>query len=344
MERKVQQGFGPMLKDYLDYYKINQTDFALKLGVSKKHLNEILNDKSYMSLELMIAISLITDIDVNLIFFCENSKKLDLYLHERFSSDKEIKEYLNSFYINDLYKNKWLLLKDKNSLLQNAYDLLQFLHIDSYDKVLPYINNKVLYKKRDDSNLIKTYLWIRRCENILEENMDIGEYNSSKLNELLDELKVMRIKTFNEEKLVKLFRKYGIYLVIEDTLSGTKTRGCSMVKKTNPCIFISKVFKEKSSFYFTLYHEIGHIKSDFNKLKNKIAIDDKENEDNQDKFALECMIKNVDFEQMKKLNKQELVDFCKEKNIPLSFYYSRLAYLGIITYSNKDYLNSKEKI
>ena len=42
--------------------------------------------------------------------------------------------------------------------------------------------------------------------------------------------------------------------------------------------------------------------------------------------------------------KEELVDFCKEKNIPLSFYYSRLAYLGIITYSNKDYLNSKEKI
>lgn len=344
MERKVQQGFGPMLKDYLDYYKINQTDFALKLGISKKHLNEILNDKSYISLELMIAISLITDIDVNLIFFCENSKKLDLYLHERFSSDKEIKEYLNSFYINDLYKNKWLLLKDKNSLLQNAYDLLQFLHIDSYDKVLPYINNKVLYKKRDDSNLIKTYLWIRRCENILEENMDICEYNSSKLNELLDELKVIRIKPFNEEELAKLFRKYGIYLVIEDTLSGTKTRGCSMVKKTNPCIFISKAFKEKSSFYFTLYHEIGHIKSDYNKLKNKIAIDDKENEDNQDKFALECMIKNVDFEQMKKLNKQELVDFCKEKNIPLSFYYSRLAYLGIITYSNKDYLNSKEKI
>ena len=94
MERKVQQGFGPMLKDYLDYYKINQTDFALRLGISKKHLNEILNDKSYISLELMIAISLITDIDVNLIFFCENSKKLDIYLHERFKDDKEIKKYL----------------------------------------------------------------------------------------------------------------------------------------------------------------------------------------------------------------------------------------------------------
>ena len=135
-----------MLKDYLDYYKINQTDFALRLGISKKHLNEILNDKSYISLELMIAISLITDIDVNLIFFCENSKKLDIYLHERFKDDKEIKKYLDSFYINDLYKNKWIVLRDKTSYLQNAYDLLQFLHVDSFDKVLPYINSKVLFK------------------------------------------------------------------------------------------------------------------------------------------------------------------------------------------------------
>ena len=47
----------------------------------------------------MIAISLITDIDVNLIFFCENSKKLDIYLHDRFKGDKEIKKYLDSFYI-----------------------------------------------------------------------------------------------------------------------------------------------------------------------------------------------------------------------------------------------------
>ena len=62
------QGFGSMLKDYLEYYKISQTDFAERLGISTKHMNEILNGKTNISEELMLGIILITDIDVNLIF------------------------------------------------------------------------------------------------------------------------------------------------------------------------------------------------------------------------------------------------------------------------------------
>ncbi len=67
-------GFGSMLKDYLDYYKISQTDFADRLGISQKHMNEIINGKTKISPELMILISLLTDIDVNLIFLVEQRK------------------------------------------------------------------------------------------------------------------------------------------------------------------------------------------------------------------------------------------------------------------------------
>ena len=35
--------FGQYLKDYLEYNKVSQTEFALRLGVTQKHINEILN-------------------------------------------------------------------------------------------------------------------------------------------------------------------------------------------------------------------------------------------------------------------------------------------------------------
>ena len=38
-------GFGPILKDYLDYHRISQSDFAKRLGITQKHMNEILNGK-----------------------------------------------------------------------------------------------------------------------------------------------------------------------------------------------------------------------------------------------------------------------------------------------------------
>ena len=68
-------GFGSMLRDYLEYYKISQTDFADRLGISQKHMNEIINGKTKISPELMILISLLTDIDVNLIFLSEQRKE-----------------------------------------------------------------------------------------------------------------------------------------------------------------------------------------------------------------------------------------------------------------------------
>ena len=93
-----------------------------------------------------------------------------------------------------------------------------------------------------------------------------------------------------------------------------------------------------------MYHELGHIKTDFNKLKNKIVVDDKENEDSQDKFALDCMILESDFQKMQTMSENEIVNFCSENYIPLTFYYTRLAFLGIISYKDKKYLNSREKI
>ena len=54
-------GFGSMLRDYLEFYKISQTEFAERLGVSTKHVNKIINDQADISIELMLAISLITD-------------------------------------------------------------------------------------------------------------------------------------------------------------------------------------------------------------------------------------------------------------------------------------------
>lgn len=337
------QGFGSMLKDYLEYYKISQTDFAERLGISTKHMNEILNGKTNISEELMLGISLITDIDVNLIFYVETKKRIYEYLNKKFNSEKEINKYLNTFCINEMAKKKWITLKDSSSYTQNAMDLLDYLGIASFDNVSNYLNHKILYKKKEDADINKIYLWIKRCDKKIEK-INIPEYSSSNLTLLLKELEIIRNKKFNEEELIRLFNKYGIYLVIEDTLNGTKIRGCTMVKNNNPSIYITRYFKEKASFYFTLYHEIGHIKSDYNKLKNKIMVNNEETSEKEiDNFALNQMIPDNIWNKVK-INTLEREKICKDNNIPLCFLYSRLAYEGIISYKSKEYNSHKEVI
>lgn len=335
-------GFGSMLKDYLEYYKISQTDFAMRLGITAKHMNEILNGNAHMSLELMHAVSLLTDIDVNLIFDVETKRKMQEYLEQHFKDEKEIKAFLDSYYLKDMNKRNWIKLKDEESFVQNSLDLLEFLNVRSFDRVGTYLNSRILYKKRDDADLRKVYLWIKHCDQLME-SQEVEEYQSENLVSLLSELIILRNQKFNEKKLIQLFNRYGIYLVIEDALPGTKIRGCMVVKNTNPAIYLTKYYKEKSSFYFALYHELGHVKSDYNKAKNKIIVDSNEHEDECDTYALNQMIPpKVWREILHDLGHKN--NICKKNNIPLCFLYSRLAYEKKISYNSEEYHKYREMI
>ena len=310
-------GFGSMLKEYLEFHKISQTDFASRLDISVKHMNEILNENTNISEELMLAISLITDIDVNFIFYVENKKRI--------------------------YNKGWITLKDSESFSQNAMDLLNYLNVANFDIFDNYVDNKVLYKKKNDADLKKVYLWIKRCDYLIS-NQNVAIYKSSNLKLLLEELEIERNKDFDISKLVSIFNKYGIYLVVCDALEGSKVRGCMLVKDNNPAIYMTRYLKEKSSFYFALYHEIGHIKSDYNVLKNKIIVDDGDSKEQKaDLFAINQMIKPSVWDLIIN-NYSEKEKICNINNIPLCFLYSRLAKEGYISYSSDEYQSHRVKI
>ena len=333
-------GFGSMLRDYLEYNKISQTDFADRLGISQKHMNEIINDKTSISLELMMAISLLTDIDVNLIYYVENKKNVYNKLINKYKTDKEINKLLNSYYINEMEKRGWIKLKDRSSLVQKYLDLVDFLKVKDLDTFNSYVNKRYLFKKKDDSNDIKISLWINHCDNMINKE-DINTYDSNKFDLILTELRNERIKKYNEKKIIEILRKYGIILYIEDALKGSKIRGCCKVMVDTPVIYLTRYYKEKSSFYFTLYHELMHIKKEFNMLKNKIYIT--EDESKIDELALDEMIPKMIYKKILEdySNKDKIA---KENKIPLCFLYTRLAKDGIIKYNSKEYLNNIEKI
>ena len=333
-------GFGSMLRDYLEYNKISQTDFADRLGISQKHMNEIINDKTSISLELMMAISLLTDIDVNLIYYVENKKNVYNKLINKYKTDKEINKLLNSYYINEMEKRGWIKLKDKSSLVQKYLDLVDFLKVKDLDTFNSYVNKRYLFKKNDDSNDIKISLWINHCDNMINKE-DINTYDSNKFDLILTELRNERIKKYNEKKIIEILRKYGIILYIEDALKGSKIRGCCKVMVDTPVIYLTRYYKEKSSFYFTLYHELMHIKKDFNMLKNKIYIT--EDEESIDKLALEEMLPGSVYKSILD-NYSNRDKIAKDNKIPLCFLDTRLAKDGIIKYNSKEYLNNIERI
>ena len=336
-------GFGSMLRDYLEYYKMSQSEFADRLGITQKHMNEIINGKTKISPELMVLISLLTDIDVNLIMYTEKKKETYEMLMDKYKTEKEINKMLNSYYIKEMSKRKWITLKYQESFVQNYLDLTEYLGVKDINSINNYLNKRFLFKKAsNDTNNLKIYLWIRHCDKETK-GIEIGKYDSSELSDLLRELKEERIKEFNKESLIKLFHKYGIILYIDDALPGTKVRGCIKVAIDTPVIYMTTYLKEKSSFYYTLYHELMHLKSDYNKLKSKTIVDEDDLEDNTNKKALNEMIDEKTYNYILE-HYYAREEIAKENKIPLSFLYSRLAMEGKIKYNSKEYLKNKEII
>lgn len=338
----MSSGFGKHLKEYLEFYNISQSEFATRLNITQKHMNEILNGKTDISLDIALAIQNLTDIPVEFIIKSEYKKKIENYLYLKYS-EEELKNMLKKrFLIKELEERQWIKFNNITNIVQNYIDIFEYLKVRDFE-ALDKINEKTLFKKTGD-DINKLSLWIARCDNLSKEQK-VEPYIKENFNFLIEDLKKLAYEeSINIEKIQKLLNCYGIYFVIEKALSGSKVRGCFKVKMKNPAIYITKNYSGKDSFYYELFHELGHCKSDYNEAKSKVIVEgDEKKELRADNFAINTMInKDIWEEIVKNYNEENLKSISKKYKIPMSFIVGRLAKLNYIKYTDKLLLKYKD--
>ena len=331
----MSSGFGKHLKEYLEFYNISQSEFATRLNITQKHMNEILNGKTDISLDIALAIQNLTDIPVEFIIKSEYKKKIENYLYLKYS-EEELKNMLKKrFLIKELEEREWIKFNNITNIVQNYIDIFEYLKVRDFE-ALDKINEKTLFKKTGD-DINKLSLWIARCDNLSKEQ-NVETYIKENFNFLIDDLKKLAYEeSINIEKIQKLLNCYGIYFVVEKALSGSKVRGCFKVKMKNPAIYITKNYSGKDSFYYELFHELGHCKSDYNEAKSKVIVEgDEKKELRADNFSINTMISKDIWEEIVKDYSENNLKFISEKyKIPMSFIVGRLAKLDYIKYTDK---------
>lgn len=330
--------FGSYLKDYLENSNMSQTEFASRMNVTQKHMSEIINGKTNITLEMAANIERLTGISVKFIIGVENYRKMKEEFLNYFKTLDKLEKYLKEeYFLKELKKRNWINLKNETDQVQNAIDLLDYLKAKDFNAVYN-IENKVLFKK-SGTDLKKLSLWIAHCDEIVN-NQEVLEYKSSNFDILIEKLKELAYEnTFDKEKVQRLLNKYGIFFADEKALSGTKVRGCFKVRGKHPAIYITQNYAAKDSFYFELFHELGHCKSDYNEAQNKVIVDgDEIIEKRADEFALNTMISYKLWSEIKDIiDEDKLIKFSKINKIPMCFIVGRLAKIGKIKYKDKLY-------
>ena len=337
--------FGKYLKDYLEFNNISQSEFAMRMGITQKHMNEILNGKTNITLEMAGNIERLTGISSSFIINVENSRKIKEKILEEYGTSENVKKAITKeYYINELKKNNWIIFKDESNILQVCIDLLNFLKVKDF-KVIEKLEQQVLFKKTGN-DFKKLALWIAHCDEMVQKQK-VKEYNHYNLLFLISDLKDYAYqKEISLDEIRDILNSYGIFFVCEKAIKGTKVRGCFKVKGKHPAIYVTDNYAGKDSFFFELFHELGHCKSDYNDAQNKIIIDGNiEKEEKADKFALNAMIDDDIWKEIVKTDLKEstLKQFSEKYKIPMSFIVGRLAKVNKITYDSKIYQQNYKK-
>lgn len=337
--------FGDYLKDYLEARDISQSEFATRMGVTQKHMNEILNGKTGITIEMAGNIERLTGISSSFIVAIENRKKIEENLLQKYGSKEELSKKIKEEYcVNELKKKKWLKFKDETNIIQTCIDLLDFMRIKDFN-VIPELENKTLFKKTGE-DFAKLTLWIAHCDRITE-NQEVNEYTSSNFNKLVEEIKeyAYMADNYDPAEIQKILNKYGIYFCEEKALAGTKVRGCFKLRGKKPTIYTTKNYQAKDSFFFELFHELGHCKSDYNEAQKKVIFEGSDEQENRaDNFALETMIPKSVWKKIEEdYSEENILNISKQYRIPISFIVGRLANLNMISYRSKLYNENKLK-
>lgn len=341
-----------LIKERLEIYNISQKELAIRLGLSEKHISELLNNKVLLTMEMAMALEKVINLKYEILMgyeikyrgYLEKKKEL-----EKLNSEN-LDEICETFQVDFMRKKKWLDLPERSTKAEKVYELLTFFGVKNVENILSVYSNRVYeYSFKEDGYKIEPLLvWIRKCE-LEARKQNVNEYNKEKfenaLNEIKNLIKKNDIDIFKEIK--KICNDNGVYFVMEEAVPNSKVRGAFTWIGENPLIQISLRYCTNDHFWFAFFHEIGHLMLHAKKSKNFIDVEKVENKEMEieaDKYSRNTILDDkiyLKFLNDKDYTRENIKRFANNNNIHPGIVVGRLQHDGKLSWNMYDDLKQR---
>ena len=322
---------GQTLKDELDFLKLTQVKLAQKTGISEKHISQIINGADPITSDTAIKLELA--LGTPAAFWNNLQKNYELNL-ARITSEKKIVDQINKAKEFTCYPELVVLgyVEKVNNWKEKTENLLKFFGVNklSYIKVTEESAFRQTQGKFNEQSLAA---WLR-CGEIEANKIEVKEFNKSAVKDILPEFKKLTLHP-NEfgRKLQELCASIGIAVVYTPHFKNTSIHGSARWLNNKAIIQLNTRGAYSDIFWFTFFHEIGHIllhgvKDKFIDYDGKVKNEEEREADN---FATEALIDSVEFEKLLKdrpLSRLKIEAFAKSIGISPGIVAGRLAHKG----------------
>jgi HTH-type transcriptional regulator/antitoxin HigA len=256
---------GETIKEVLEFNNIDQSDLALRSGLSDMTISRILNGEQPVTLESSIKFERVLGLPHDALINLQNMYDKDKFrLQEEERLIKETKSLPKYKFYKDLVSLGYV--KDTTNKIEKVKELLKFFGVNSLGSlknVFPVAFTSVNFKHSNKSEISKESLaaWLRIGE-IKAKDRLVPDFNKQKL---IDNIPKMRALTKNDPKrysqdLIELCAEAGVVLIYTPHLTKSCVNGAARWISPNKAIIqVSLYYRYADIFWFTLFHEIGHL-------------------------------------------------------------------------------------
>lgn len=254
---------GDTLLETIKAKGISQSDLALRMGRPLKTINEIIMGKAAITPETAIQLERV--IGPSAAFWLSYEKQYRLDLAEIAEAEKLMNEaeWLLNFPLLAMKKLQWIDFE--NTIISKMEAILSFLSISGTEGFEPVYQPKFQYADfRTDShglaNKFAIASWLRKGE-LQASELNIATYSASTFKENLKKIKSLSVNQPDDffVQLIVLCNEAGVKVVHTPCLPGASLHGSTHWGKDTPVIQLSNRYKRNDIFWFTFFHEAGHI-------------------------------------------------------------------------------------
>lgn len=335
---------GETLAEKLEEMRMGPKEFALRTGKPEKTIIAILKGDSSITPDMAVQFENVTKIPAN--FWMNHQRGYDEFIarEKRQTVIEEAVAWAKQFPLADMTKKGWL--PPVATIQEKTMEMLAFFGFsnhtaweDYYFKQQLKVAFRISLAQTNEPYAISA--WLRRGE-LQAAKLDANDYSEKKFREALPELK--SIMAQHPEGFFNLLQSIcleaGVKVVHTPCINKAPISGSTRWLNDTPFIQLTGRYNRNDSFWFTFFHEAGHIllhgKKDI--FLEKVEYSDKDlgKEKEADKFA--CKWTLTDEEEATilaaaHLNEDDIRKFARQFNTHPAIIIGRLQHKKLIPYS-----------
>ncbi len=285
---------GDTLQETIDGLGISQKELAARTGFSTKHINQLISGEKRISPEAALRLEKVTGVPARFWNNLEsNYQERKARLEDSHSSDEDL-EWMESIPTKDLTKRGVLrATTDPNELLQETLSFFRVASVEAWRT--GWSHHQIAFRKSGSKTDCtgKIAAWVRLAE-MQAEGTECGTFDKKKFRISVQELRLLADS--EPEVFVPAMREKcaaaGVAVSLVQELPGGHVSGAAKwLSATKAMIALNLRGKSLDKFWFTFFHEAGHLLNDD---KDQMFVDVDYSDDPREmaanKFAGEILI------------------------------------------------------